>query len=160
MLLESMMIGLLAVLAGVMVIGLAYYVIQVIAGWRIFTKMGEPGWKSLIPVYRKYVVFDNCWEAKWFWVYLGLALATGVVGAWAEGGDAGILAASVSAMVSVASFLVSALYYHKLSRAFGHDIGFTIGLIFLNPIFLMILAFSQDQYIGPDGIPQGGFGEF
>lgn len=37
---------------------------------------------------------------------------------------------------------------HKLSKAFGHGIGFTLGLIFLSPIFMLILGFGNSQYIG------------
>ena len=38
---------------------------------------------------------------------------------------------------------------NKLAKAFGHGVGFTIGLFFLNPIFMLILGFSGDEYIGP-----------
>ena len=37
---------------------------------------------------------------------------------------------------------------YKLSKAFGHGVGFTLGLMFLNPIFMMILGFGSDQYQG------------
>ena len=38
--------------------------------------------------------------------------------------------------------------YIKLSEAFGHGAGFGLGLIFLNPIFMPILAFGSSQYVG------------
>ena len=31
-------------------------VISIIASWKIFTKAGEPGWASLIPIYNTYVM--------------------------------------------------------------------------------------------------------
>ena len=37
-------------------------------------------------------------------------------------------------------------------KLFGHGVGFTIGLIFLSPIFKGILAFNSDEYIGPAGV--------
>ena len=35
------------------------------------------------------------------------------------------------------------------AKVFGKGAGFAIGLIFLNPIFLLILAFGSAQYQGP-----------
>jgi hypothetical protein len=40
---------------------------------------------------------------------------------------------------------------HLLSKSFGNGIGFTLGLIFLNPIFILILGFGDAKYIGPAG---------
>lgn len=48
----------------------------------------------------------------------------------------------------IAAMVLSIVFYHKLSKAFGHGIGFTLGLIFLNPIFMLILAFGGSQYVG------------
>jgi len=38
-----------------------------------------------------------------------------------------------------------------LSKSFGKDVGFTIGLILLPVIFYPILAFGDAKYIGPAG---------
>ena len=40
------------------------------------------------------------------------------------------------------------IFYNKLAKAFGHGAGFTVGLIFLNVIFLLILAFGSSRYLG------------
>ena len=37
----------------------------------------------------------------------------------------------------------------KLGKAFNKSTGFIIGLIFLTPIFEMILGFGSAQYVGP-----------
>lgn len=45
---------------------------------------------------------------------------------------------------------------NMLSKSFGKDTGFTIGLVFLYPIFIPILAFDPGiVYVGPGGIPTG-----
>lgn len=44
------------------IIGIVWFVFQAIADWKIFTKAGEPGWKSLIPIYNVYVEYDICWN--------------------------------------------------------------------------------------------------
>ena len=37
-------------------------------------------------------------------------------------------------------------YSYSLSKAFGHGIAFAFGLIFLEPLFILILAFGRSQY--------------
>jgi hypothetical protein len=39
-----------------------------------------------------------------------------------------------------------------LSKSFGKDIGFTVGLILLGIVFYPLLAFGDSKYIGPDGV--------
>jgi len=40
-----------------------------------------------------------------------------------------------------------------ISKSFGKDEGFTVGMIFLGIVFWPILAFGNAQYIGPYGDP-------
>lgn len=40
---------------------------------------------------------------------------------------------------------------YKLAKAFNKGLGFGIGLFLLRPIFYIVLAFSEDNYIGPNG---------
>ena len=54
----------LLLISSMMVLGGAYlilafvwWLLQIIANWRIFTKAGEPGWKSIIPVYGDYISY-------------------------------------------------------------------------------------------------------
>jgi hypothetical protein len=36
-----------------------------------------------------------------------------------------------------------------MAKVFGHGVGFGVGLLFLSPIFLPILAFDGSTYLGP-----------
>ncbi|MCR5651378.1 MAG: DUF5684 domain-containing protein [Lachnospiraceae bacterium] len=38
-----------------------------------------------------------------------------------------------------------------MSKSFGHGFGFTLGLLFLSPLFTLILGLGSSQYIGPQG---------
>lgn len=40
---------------------------------------------------------------------------------------------------------------NMLSKSFGKDEGFTVGLFFLGFIFMPLLAFSKWEYLGPYG---------
>jgi len=59
-------------------------------------------------------------------------------------------------IISIITILVfSIIVTNGLSKSFGKDAGFTVGLIFLPMIFYPILAFGKAQYIGPGGKPEG-----
>lgn len=40
---------------------------------------------------------------------------------------------------------------YKLAKSFDKGLGFCIGLFLLRPVFYIILAFSDNEYIGPNG---------
>lgn len=126
-------IGIFAVLA------LIWYILTVIAYWKIFTKAGEPGWKSIIPFYNLYTQYKLTWKPVFFWVYL-------VLGAVA--GGLGDINGTISGLASIATFVMTIVSNYYLSRSFGHGGGFTIGLTFLNNIFTLILGFGKSQYVG------------
>lgn len=50
--------------------------------------------------------------------------------------------------IYIAVFVIAIISLHKLSKAFGHGAGFTVGLVLLSPIFILILAFGSSQYVG------------
>lgn len=47
--------GLVAFIMAYALFAFIFYILQVIAYWKIFTKAGEEGWKSIIPIYNGYV---------------------------------------------------------------------------------------------------------
>lgn len=121
---------------------IVWYVLLVIANWRIFTKAGEAGWKSIIPVYNMYISYKISWNTMMFWIMLAV-MALNIIFS-AIGGTA----AAVGKIFAVASAVIMIAQSYKLAKAFGHGVGFTIGLVILNPIFLLILGFGSSQYIG------------
>ncbi len=147
------------ILAGIAIyatICFIWYIIMVIADWRIFTKAGEAGWKSLIPILNTYVVFKISWKGSMFWIML-LTMAGGSICTSMAGENGGMLAIA-GMILSIIGLLIALIDTHKLSKSFGHGIGFTLGLLFLNPLFTLILAFGSSKYIGPEG-KGAGFNE-
>jgi len=109
-----------------MIISIIFAIVMIVAQWKIFTKAGEAGWKCLIPIYNLVVLFKIVGLSPW----LILVALIPFVG-WAA---MGIL------------MIVEAV---KLGQAFGKSTGFIVGLIFLGPIFQLILAFGSSEYVGP-----------
>ena len=140
---ELLSVGLAgAIIGAASIIQIVYYVFRMIANWKIFTKAGEAGWKSIIPLYNVFVLYDLVWTKTMAWVGLVLtlayALATVIVG------EGSVLTGIILLVMTVIEWMA----FHKLSKAFGHGIGFTIGLICLQPIFLLILGFGSSRYVG------------
>ena len=144
------------VFVSVLTIIIIYYVLQAIAGWKIFKKAGEKGWKSLIPIYSTYIFFKIVGMKKWFWILLGLAFLTGIVSSLTgfDSDDlqnntytgANLFGAVVYCATVIFATVIAIWHYVRLSKAFGHGIGFALGLILLPPVFLMILGFGSSKY--------------
>lgn len=144
LLISSMML-----LGGIyLIFALVWWILQIIANWNIFTKAGEAGWKSLIPIYGDYVSYKIAWQTSYFW----LSFMLGIVASYVSSANLNesIFLTVIATLLRIVIAVINIMYCIKLSRAFGHGIGFAIGLILLQPIFLLILGFSSDQYYGAD----------
>ena len=124
------------------IIGLVVLVLSIIANWKIYEKAGEAGWKCLIPYYATFVEYNFTWNKTFAIVAVALMAASSVVGLLG-------LPAIIASIISLANFVLSIIESVKLSKAFGHGVGFAVGLIFLPFIFRLILAFGDSQYVGP-----------
>lgn len=104
------------------IISLAWYVLTVIALWKMFEKAGEAGWKSIIPAYNSYIMYKLSWGNGWFFLLL---------------------------LLPCVNVVVSIITSFKLAKAYGKGTGFGFGLLFLRNIFLLILGFGDAEYQGP-----------
>ena len=144
LLISSMML-----LGGIyLIFAFVWWILQIIANWNIFTKAGEAGWKSLIPIYGDYVSYKIAWQTSYFW----LSFILGIVASYVSSANLNesIFLTVIATLLRIVIAVINIMYCIKLSRAFGHGIGFAIGLILLQPIFLLILGFGSDQYYGAD----------
>lgn len=107
-------------------VSIVSYVLIVIGWWKIFTKAGEAGWKSLIPFYNGYIISKICWETKYFWFTLLAAVAGGIFS-----GIGGVIGGLLSGICSIATLVLYVMMNYRLSRSFGHGGGYTLGLIFI-----------------------------
>ena len=107
---------------------LAFYVLIIVAQWKIFTKAGQEGWKALIPIYNVVVLYKIIGLSPWLLYLLSVVPVVG----W---------------IISIALSIVSTV---KLAKAFNQSTAFIFGLLFLSPIFQMILGFGKAEYVGPE----------
>ena len=125
---------------------LLWYILILAAGWKMFEKAGEPGWKSFIPVYNEYTVYKFSWNTMLFWLNLICVVLSRLLG----NNDMGLLVLIAGVLNLLSAVLYIGISY-KLAQSFGQGVAFTIGLIILRPVFILILGFGSAEYIGPEG---------
>lgn len=121
-----------------------WWLLDVIGKWFMFIKMGEPGWKSIIPIYSDYIIFKNVWQSLYFFILIAVNIANAFLTVHA-GGETG---SYLITLLRCAAFVIAFLENIKLSRSFGHGYLFGLGLLIFNPLFTMILGFGSSVYLG------------
>ena len=106
---------------GILFFYLIILAVTTVAQWKVFTKAGKPGWACLVPFYNLYTLFEIVGMNGWMFLLL---------------------------CVPIVNIIFAFKLYIDLAKAFGKDVGFGLGLIFLSPIFLCILGFGSAEYVG------------
>ena len=104
------------------IISLLIALLVIVAMWKVFTKAGQPGWASIIPIYNIYIWCKIVGRPGW-WVILML--------------------------IPFVNFIILIILSIDMAKSFGKGVGFGLGLAFLGIIFLPILGFGSAQYQGP-----------
>jgi predicted permease len=106
------------------VIVLALMIFIIAAMWKIYEKASQPGWAAIVPFYNLYVLLKIVGKPGWWLVLFLIPLVNYVFIIWT---------------------------YNMLSKSFGKEEGFTVGLVLLGIVFFPILGFGDAKYIGPYG---------
>ena len=126
----------IGVIIAYVVFTLAICAFSIIVLWKIFTKAGKEGWKSLIPIYNIYTLCEIVGVSPW---WLLIVFVGGIV--------------CIIPILGYLAYMAATIYFGILlakstANAFGKDTGFAVGLYFLPLIFGAILAFNKDTYQG------------
>ena len=127
------------------------FAFRIVCRWKVFGKINLKPWTSLIPIVSEYLVFKKTWKAWPFVLLLILAAVFGFIVQATAYIDIYLpipyyVKSHMTVLSIVCLMLIPILQYKHLAFAFGHDIGYVMGLLFLNPIFLGIMAFSKDSF--------------
>ncbi len=137
-------------LFGVFAVAIALLVLYLVAFVKIFQKAGKPGWHAIIPYLSTYDLFEFAWSKKMAGIGLGVTIAYSVFAGSTTASDSEGASVLVT-LLSLAYMVIYLILLYKLSKSFGHGVGFFLGLLFLSPIFILILAFGSSSYFGPSG---------
>lgn len=107
---------------GYYICSLVFYIICVVALWKMFEKADEAGWKSIIPLYNLYILFKIAWGKGWMFLLL---------------------------LIPIVNIVIGIMLDIKLAKAYGGGVGMILLCIFLPTIAYLILGFGGAEYIGP-----------
>lgn len=109
------------------IILIVLFVVFILAAmWKVFTKAGQPGWAAIIPIYNFYIMTKIGGKPGWWTILL---------------------------LIPIVNYVFLIWIYNMISKSFGKDEGFTVGLVLLGFIFWPILGFGSAKYLGPYGDP-------
>jgi hypothetical protein len=94
--------------------------LMIISMWKVYEKANKPGWAALVPVYNLIIMLEIAKKPTW-WVAMYFVPFANIV------------------------FMIMTL--NGVSKNFGKDEGFTVGLVLLSFVFWPILAFSDARYV-------------
>ena len=102
---------------------ISYTVFYLICRIKIFKKARKLGWAAIVPIYSTLVLLEILGRPWWWFLLI-----------W---------------FIPIADFILSIIMIFDLAKVFGKGIGFGFGLLFLNFIFIPLLAFGNARYFGP-----------
>jgi hypothetical protein len=105
-----------------LIIMLAIFIFYIIVGWKIYTKAGQPGWASIIPIYNTIVLLQIVGRPIWWFILL---------------------------LIPFVNFIIAIIVLIDFAKSFGKGTGWAILSIFFGFITYPILAFGSDTYQGP-----------
>jgi hypothetical protein len=106
---------------------LAFAVIVIIGGWKMFEKAGQPGWGIIVPFYNAYLLLKIAGRPGW-WLLLFL--------------------------IPLVNLVISVIVAIDIAKSFGQSAVWGVVLLWLLcGIGYLILGFGSARYIGPAADP-------
>ena len=121
-----------AILVIIFLMAVCLMILTVIGYWGVFCKAGEKGWK----------VKPSVCLIKWLCLCLYEVVSVTL--------KAGVLLEMLQLILPSIAFVLTVMLYHRLSKAFGHGFGYTVGIMFLPFIFVLLLGVGRSRYTRPD----------
>ena len=114
-----------------------WIIFYLIVLWKFAVKTGNPGWSLYIPIYSNFVW---CKISRMDTIWCIMSFVPGMVLKMYPGNF------DIYILCGIFSTIVHFVFCRSIAERFGKGIGYTLGLFFLNPIFLAILTFSKKCY--------------
>ncbi|MBP5313901.1 MAG: hypothetical protein J6Y65_03140 [Eggerthellaceae bacterium] len=119
------------------IVSAIFFILLLVGLWLMFKKMGEKGWKGIIPIYNVYVWFGRVWEKKWFWIWLAVLIVGSILANFL-----GFL----GTIVNIANLVMFVILCYKTSKGFGHGIPYTVFLVLCCSIAVFVLGINKDKF--------------
>lgn len=112
--------------------------------WKVYGKLGMPGWYSIVPVYADYKLCERVHRddgARTFLMAYLIVLICSWVFCWVD---------TVGVLLALAQLVMNIIVLNDMSHAFGKETGYTIGLVIFGFVFWTMLGFGASQPVDLD----------
>lgn len=141
---QEMLAIIVAAIMIFLVIGVILFIINKIGDYFIFKKVGEAPHKCFIPCYSEYMTYNYAGMPLVYFLMWILPIAYyAIYGAISQNNNATSILMIVYTLVIV---FIQAYKCFRISKRFGHGVGWTIGLFFLWPFFKLALGVGKSEY--------------
>ena len=128
------------------------FFLQVISLWFLFEKANVAGWKVIIPIYNIYKMYQIVWKTKFFGLEFALLIVRNVIlylikNVFVTGAFSMVLSA-VHTILLLLCCVIDFFFCRHIAFSYGKGTGFAVGLFFLYPIFILILALGNSRFVG------------
>ena len=136
------MAGIVLSYAAIAILTLLYYILYAIGSYNIFVKAKRPGWWAFIPLFNEYQLFKMAWSGSYFFINI-------ILNFFASSNQSNDKKSFLATLCGFMVVMIQLSFTNKLAKAYGKSTLFGLGLFFFQPIFIILLGFSDAKYRGP-----------
>ena len=134
----------------IIIISLVIAILKLIGTWKMLTKAGESGWKSLIPFYNQWTLckvagISPYWVLEIIVVSMINTVLNGILGS-------NVISGILSLIVYANTIYFWVILSISLAKSFGKDTGFGVATVFFSFITYPMMGMGSATYAGPTPI--------
>lgn len=142
--------GIMMFIVVIIIISLVIEILKLIGTWKMLTKAGESGWKSLIPFYNQWTLckvagISPYWVLEIIVVSMINSVLNGILGS-------NVISGILSLIVYANTIYFWVILSISLAKSFGKDTGFGVATVFFSFITYPMMGMGSATYAGPTPI--------
>ena len=142
--------GIMMFIVVLIIISLVIEILKLIGTWKMLTKAGESGWKSLIPFYNQWTLckvagISPYWVLEIIVVSMINSVLSGILGS-------NVISGILSLIVYANTIYFWVILSISLAKSFGKDTGFGVATVFFSFITYPMMGMGSATYVGPTPI--------
>lgn len=142
--------GIMMFIVVLIIISLVIEILKLIGTWKMLTKAGESGWKSLIPFYNQWTLckvagISPYWVLEIIVVSMINSVLNGIL-------ESNVISGILSLIVYANTIYFWVILSISLAKSFGKDTGFGVATVFFSFITYPMMGMGSATYAGPTPI--------
>ena len=119
----------------IVIIFTAYFILDLIGNALLLKSAGKKMWLGFIPIVNDFFIFRSFWNTKAFAVYI-MSFAINILASKSDN----VYIAAIRLIACILALIAEIMIADRISKAFGKNALWTLGLLILFPVFAIILG--------------------